>query len=88
MKLWLRLLVACVLATAAVTSDDESIARLLVHKRILNKYFVEGKDMVVEYILYNVGGRSVTCYTSLLDSDRIYLIYFKKYILVLQSTFK
>lgn len=40
-----------------VFGQDESQARLLVHKRFLNKYLVEGRDLVSDYNIYNVGER-------------------------------
>ena len=43
-----------------VTSDDvNSPARLLVEKRVLNKYLVENKDIIINYNIYNIGGRFV-----------------------------
>lgn len=53
----LRLLlgIAC-LCLAGAADDRVSEARLLVQKRILNRYLVEGRDIIVDYNIYNVGG--------------------------------
>lgn len=40
----------------SVFGEEESQARLLVHKRILNRYLVEGHDLVIDYNIFNVGG--------------------------------
>merc|ERR1711963_178186 len=56
-------LVVAALGLATVTSGDDSAsgnARLLVSKRIQNKYLVEGKDVVIHYGLYNVGDNAAT----------------------------
>lgn len=52
------MLLACLVATLAcfVSAADEENARLLASKSILNEFLVEGKDLTVEYNIFNVGG--------------------------------
>ncbi|XP_038643107.1 translocon-associated protein subunit beta [Scyliorhinus canicula] len=48
------LLVSVCLSLLAVGSADEG-ARLLASKSLLNKYAVEGRDLTLQYNIYNVG---------------------------------
>lgn len=46
-----------VLALLSLGSGDEG-ARLLASKSLLNRYAVEGRDLTLQYNIYNVGSRS------------------------------
>lgn len=51
-----RWTILAVIAIAALVSSEEDVtANLLVSKVILNKYLVQGKDLTIEYNIYNVG---------------------------------
>lgn len=45
-----------VLALFAVSHAEEG-ARLLASKSLLNRYAVEGRDLTLQYNIYNVGSR-------------------------------
>ncbi|ESO94578.1 hypothetical protein LOTGIDRAFT_118304 [Lottia gigantea] len=55
----MRLIVAAVILTLASLSagqQEDPEARLLISKNVLNNFLVEGKDLTVEYKIFNVGG--------------------------------
>jgi len=43
------------LSCGVFCEEEETGANLLVSKNVLNKYLVQGKDLTVEYNLYNIG---------------------------------
>lgn len=51
------LLVFLVVALLGLGSGEEG-ARLLASKSLLNRYAVEGRDLTLQYNIYNVGSRS------------------------------
>lgn len=44
-----------IIATSSLASEEETSARLLISKQILNKFLIEKSDIVVKYTLFNVG---------------------------------
>lgn len=72
------LAVACQLVPSYVAGQQTTTnAKLLVDKEILNKYFVEGRDIVVNYHLINVGGskaRDVKVIDDSFPSDRFEIV--------------
>lgn len=55
MKLWV---LAVLISFAGYSlSEEENIARLLASKNVLNQYLVEGRDLTVQYTIFNIGGR-------------------------------
>lgn len=53
MEAWLKVLVLVAALTLASGNEETSPAKLLVSKQILNKYLVEGMDIVIKYILHH-----------------------------------
>lgn len=54
--MWKEALV-CVLLPLLGLSVAEEGARLLASKSLLNRYAVEGRDLTLQYNIYNVGSR-------------------------------
>ncbi|RWS29711.1 signal sequence receptor beta-like protein [Leptotrombidium deliense] len=55
MKVVAALIALLFVCFANCDEQTASPARLLIEKKILNKYLVEGRDIVVHYNIYNVG---------------------------------
>lgn len=55
-SLLIILAVSCHLVNRVACQQTTTNAKLLVDKEILNKYIVEGRDLVVNYHLINIGG--------------------------------
>ncbi|MGH0179878.1 UNVERIFIED_CONTAM: hypothetical protein FKN15_020627 [Acipenser sinensis] len=58
------LFVLAVLVLLSAARGEEG-ARLLASKSLLNRYAVEGRDLTLQYNIYNVGSRSVSSTRSL-----------------------
>jgi hypothetical protein len=54
------LLLAFISLYGCCTADTSESAHLLVSKRVLNEYVVEGRDLTVSYAIYNVGSSPAT----------------------------
>jgi len=57
MKLWVSVVLLTFGCFLPSFGEDDSEARLLISKNILNQYLVEGKDLTVEYKIFNVGSK-------------------------------
>ena len=55
MKLWVLAVLISFAGYSA--SEEENVARLLASKNVLNQYLVEGRDLTVQYTIFNIGGR-------------------------------
>lgn len=49
---------SCIFLSLFLLGLGEEGARLLASKSLLNRYAVEGRDLTLQYNLYNVGSRS------------------------------
>nr|CAG4647445.1 EOG090X0EPM [Megafenestra aurita]SVE92684.1 EOG090X0EPM [Megafenestra aurita] len=53
---WVKICLVVLFAVATTGNEEATPAKLLFSKQILNKYLVEGMDIVIKYSLFNVGG--------------------------------
>ena len=56
----MKLILLILAALCTAYAQDETHARLLVSKLILNRYLVQNQDIVVEYTIYNIGTGAAT----------------------------
>nr|CAG4638770.1 EOG090X0EPM [Cyclestheria hislopi] len=54
--MWLRFTILVALCAVTLGDEEASPAKLLFSKQILNKYLVEGMDIIIKYSLFNIGG--------------------------------
>ena len=50
MENWLKVCILVVIAASTTGNEEVSPAKLLFSKQILNKYLVEGMDIVIKYV--------------------------------------
>nr|CAG4641245.1 EOG090X0EPM [Eulimnadia texana] len=55
-RLLVRLAFLCLCAFSVYADEEATPAKLLFSKQILNRYLVEGMDIVLKYSLFNIGG--------------------------------
>lgn len=77
LKLIATILVLAISCSSVIAQQQTTNAKLLVDKEILNKYIVEGRDILVNYHLINIGGsvaRDVKVIDDTFPSDRFEII--------------
>lgn len=73
----LAIIFCCLLSAAVQAQQTTTNAKLLVDKEILNKYIVEGREIVVNYHIINIGGspaRDVKIIDDTFPSDRFEIV--------------
>lgn len=71
------LALSCYFIDSSIGQQTTSNAKLLVDKEILNKYLVEGRDVIVNYHIINIGGsvaRDVKVIDDTFPSDRFEIV--------------
>lgn len=60
LKIGLLSLFLTLFLSSSGQSEEQTPARVLLYKQLLNKYVVESMDVVIKYSLYNVGSTPAT----------------------------